>query len=147
MNKLTRLVYASRISPQIRPDLPAVVREVLRVSRINNRKVGVTGMLLTYAGFFVQALEGEDERVQATLKRVDADPRHQDVRVLGSEFVTGRAFGRWAMCANNLSAADDDILRVLDTRGGFDPFAMTSASALKLLRTISEIQGRQMEPA
>jgi hypothetical protein len=147
MKKLTRLVYASRISPQIKPDLPAVVREVLRVSRANNRQVGVTGMLLTYAGFFVQALEGEDERVQATLHRVDGDPRHCEVKVLGSEFVTARAFGRWAMCANNLSAADDDILRVLQTRGAFDPYAMTAASALKLLRTIADIHSRQMEAA
>ena len=58
MKTLTRLVYASRVSPDIMPNLPAVVQEVLRVSRANNRPAGVTGMLLTYDGFFVQALEG-----------------------------------------------------------------------------------------
>ena len=68
MKSLTRLVYASRINPAVMSDLAAAVQEVLRVSRVNNRQAGVTGMLLTHAGFFVQALEGEDERVQATLK-------------------------------------------------------------------------------
>jgi hypothetical protein len=147
MKKLTRLIYASRISGEVRPYLPAVVRDVLQVSRTNNRRQGVTGMLLTYSGFFVQALEGEDIPVQATLKRVNGDPRHQGVKVLGAEFVSGRAFGRWAMCANNLSAADNDILGVLDNRGAFDPYGMTSASALKLLRAIADIHGRQAEAA
>ena len=147
MKTLTRLVYASRVSPDIMPNLPAVVQEVLRVSRANNRPAGVTGMLLTYDGFFVQALEGEDAHVRATLKRVGGDPRHQDVRVLGSEFVGTRAFGRWAMCANALSAADDDILRVLASRGTFDPYSLSAGSALKLLRTIAGIQVRQAEAA
>lgn len=147
MKKLTRLVYTSRIGQQIGPDLPTVVDDVLRVSRLNNRQAGVTGMLLTYAGFFVQALEGEDVAVQRTLQRVDADVRHCEVKVLGSEFVTTRAFGRWAMCANNLSAADDDILRVLGARGVFEPDVMSATSVLKLLRTIADIHGRQAQAA
>ena len=147
MNKLTRLVYASRVSESIAADLPAVVSDVLAVSRRNNRQAGVTGMLLTHAGYFVQALEGDDIRVQATLDRVNADPRHCAVKVLGAEFPTARAFGKWAMCANNLSAADDDILRVLGGRGGFEPFAMSAGAALRLLKTIADIHGRQVEAA
>ena len=147
MKKLTRLVYASRIVDPIEGDLAASVTDILQVSRRNNRQAGVTGMLLTYAGFFVQALEGEDVRVQSTLDRVDADPRHCDVKVLGAEFSSSRAFGRWAMCANSLSAADDDILRVLGTRGGFEPYAMPASTALRLLRTIADIHGRQMATA
>ena len=147
MIKLTRLVYASRISEQAKPDLPAVVSDVLRVSRRNNKQLGVTGMLLTYDGFFVQALEGGDAHVRATLKRVDADPRHANVKVLGAEFPASRAFGRWAMCANTLSVADDDILRVLDKRGAFDPYVMSAGAALRLLKTIAGIQDRQVEAA
>ena len=147
MQKLTRLVYASRVSPEVKADLPAVVREILQVSRVNNKHAGITGMLLTFGGFFVQALEGEDAAVRATLKRVNLDPRHCDVRVLGSEFASTRVFGRWAMCANDLSAADDDILKVLDRRGTFEPFTMSPGAGLRLLRTIADIHGRQMEAA
>jgi hypothetical protein len=147
VKKLTRLVYASRIAGDAAVDLGPVVREVLRVSRANNARAGVTGMLLTYAGFFVQALEGEDNPVSDTLARVAHDPRHGEIKVLGREFATSRVFGRWAMCANDLSAADDDILKVLDTRGAFDPYAMAPANALRLLKTIADIHGRQRAAA
>ena len=85
--------------------------------------------------------------MQSTLKRVNADARHCEVKVLGAEFIASRAFGRWAMCANDLTAADDDILKVLDARGAFDPYTMPAASALRLLKTIADIHNRQTQPA
>jgi hypothetical protein len=147
VKKLTRLVYASRIAGGAMSNLNPTVREVLRVSRANNARAGVTGMLLTYAGFFVQALEGEEDRVEQTLSRVSLDSRHAEIKVLGREFASHRAFGRWAMCANTLSVADADIIKVLDQRGAFDPYAMTSPNVLRLLKTIADIHGRQMEAA
>ena len=128
-------------------DLPATVADVLRSSRPNNARANVTGMLLTFGGFFLQALEGPDERVRTTLRRVAADPRHTEVKVLGADFCSARAFGRWAMCANDLSAADDDILKVLDGRGEFVPYQMTTAAVLKLLTSIAAIHARQTEAA
>ena len=147
MLKLTRLVYVSRTSPSAMADLPATVADVLRSSRANNARANVSGMLLTFGGFFLQALEGPDERVRATLRRVTTDPRHNEVKVLGADFCSARAFGRWAMCANDLSAADDDILRVLDRRSEFAPYQMTTAAALKLLTSIAAIHARQIEAA
>ncbi len=51
------------------------------------------------------------------------------------------------MCANDLSAADDDILKVLDRRDAFAPYEMSSAAALKLLSSIAAIHARQAEAA
>ena len=104
-------------------------------------------MLLTFQGHFVQALEGHDDRVKAILARVARDDRHEDVKVLGTDFCAARAFGRWAMCANDLSKADDDILGVLDRRGEFAPYQMSAGAALKLLTTIASIHARQIEDA
>ncbi len=147
MNKLTRLVYVSRVSDAAQLDLEATVREVLRVSRANNAKGGVTGMLLTHDGFFLQALEGTDAAVRATFGRVSGDDRHSGVKVLGTDFCTTRAFGRWAMCANDLSAADTDILRVLAGRGPFDPYRMAPLAAVRLLKSIADIHARQAQAA
>ena len=145
MIKLTRLVYVSRASAGAQRDLAQTVSEVLRVSRRNNAKAGVTGMLLTFRGHFIQALEGYSASVEATLARVAADDRHAEVKVLGADFCSSRTFGRWAMCANTLSATDENIVNVLDKRGAFDPYAMTSGAALKLLTSISSIHTRQLE--
>ncbi len=147
MNKLTRLVYVSRISDAAKPDLDATVRHVLRVSRVNNAKASVTGMLLTHAGFFLQALEGGDHAVRATLERVSRDDRHSAVKVLGTDFCATRAFGSWAMCANDLTAADTDILGVLTKRGAFEPYQMEAPAALRLLKSIADIHARQAQAA
>ena len=145
MIKLTRTLYVSRATDPAGADLAATVQAVLRASRANNARAGVSGMLLTFEGFFLQALEGGDHSVKATLARVARDPRHTDLQVLGTDFCAQRAFGRWAMCANDLSAADDQILQVLDRRGGFQPYALSSGAALKLLRSIAAIQDRPDE--
>ena len=147
MITLTRLIYVSRIAPLAKVDLAGTVAEVLRASRANNARAAVTGMLLTLDGFFVQALEGPDERVSTTFARVALDRRHTDVKVLGSDFSSIRTFGRWAMCANDLSAADDEILGVLGKRGLFAPYEMSAGAALKLLASISAIHTRQRASA
>ena len=147
MKTLTRTLYVSRVSDMASLELAATVRDVLHTSRANNARAGVTGMLLTFRGYFVQALEGEDHAVKATLARVARDPRHTELQVLGSDFTTARAFGRWAMCANDLSAADDQILQVLEDRGRFQPYRMDAGAALKLLRSIAAIHARQKDLA
>ena len=147
MNKLTRLIYVSRVAEAARRDLNATVKAVLQASRLNNVKVGVTGMLLTHGGYFVQALEGADQAVHATFQRVSRDTRHHEVKLLGADFPNARVFERWAMCANTLSATDDDIVRVLDRKDDFRPYELNAASALKLLTSIAAIQARQKEAA
>ena len=147
MNKLTRLVYVSRISEAAAHDVAGTVRQVLRVSRANNAKAGVTGMLLTHDGVFLQALEGSDQAVRATLARVSLDDRHFAIKVLGFDFCSTRAFGRWAMCANELSLADAEILQLLAGREAFAPYEMTASTAVRLLRTIAAIHARQAQAA
>ena len=145
MNQFTRLVYVSKISSKAKLDLSATVQTVLRTSRRNNARASISGMLLTFDGHFLQVLEGRDDQVKETLARVGRDDRHDDIKVLGTDFCAVRAFGRWAMCANDLSKADDDILDVLDRRGGFLPYQMSGVAALKLLTTIAAIHSRQTQ--
>ncbi len=147
MNTLTRTLYVSRVSAPAALALASTVQDVLNASRVNNARASVTGMLLTFNGYFVQALEGADHAVRTTLARVALDPRHEDLHVLGTDFCSARAFGRWAMCANDLSCADDQILKVLDGRGRFEPYRMDPGAALKLLKSIAAIQARQKDLA
>lgn len=104
--RLIRVVYLS--SPDIpghdtqRADPPSAafreeVDRILAVSQRNNARAGVTGALIFNNGFFGQVLEGPEEAVDATFERIQADPRHRDVTVLGVKPVVERAFGDWSM--------------------------------------------------
>lgn len=71
--------------------------EILRVSRVNNMRGDITGLLYADGKRFLQALEGPAEAVEATYARIARDPRHRGVVVLSRREVAVREFGPWQM--------------------------------------------------
>ena len=75
----------------------AALAEILRVSRLNNDRAGVTGALMLYDDWFAQVLEGPEPAVRALYARIRADPRHDGVELGGTVATDARLFGRWSM--------------------------------------------------
>src|ERR1700753_800966 len=101
-NGLVRLIYVSR--SQIPPsDLQETIRQILIKSISNNRKVDVTGQLLSRGGYFMQLLEGPAAGVRETYDRVAADPRHSDVGWIDVCQATERLFRDWNMSQRQLA--------------------------------------------
>ena len=93
------------ISRPIRPLDPFELLGILEVSRRNNERVDVTGVLFCNAQRFLQVLEGPEESVEATFQRIRSDARHDDVRVLWSGMVEERQFPGWYMRSLDRSEA------------------------------------------
>lgn len=91
---LHSFIYISTVSEGLDE---AGVDAILASARRNNVARGLTGMLLQYAGHFVQALEGPREALQEVYDRICADPRHQEVTLLEQAPIEARRFGDWAM--------------------------------------------------
>ena len=70
---------------------------ILCSSRANNIRAGLTGLLVSGGGRFLQALEGPTAEVLATFDRIKRDPRHFACVLLSSRSVDRRSFGNWAM--------------------------------------------------
>lgn len=70
---------------------------ILDVSRANNRRYGVTGLLLHIDQGFLQILEGSEAAVMDVFARIERDPRHIGIRVLFRQNVPERQFGDWNM--------------------------------------------------
>lgn len=75
----------------------AQLEDILRTSRRNNAADGITGLLVTGGPRFLQALEGERDRVERTYARIAADQRHCALVRLASGKVAARTFNGWAM--------------------------------------------------
>ncbi|MEM1054374.1 MAG: BLUF domain-containing protein [Bacteroidota bacterium] len=91
---LLQLVYASSSPwPLSREDIAAI----LHVSRSNNARDGLTGVLLYADGSFMQVLEGPPDAVAATYQRIHRDPRHGDVLHMLEQRVEQRSFPEWTM--------------------------------------------------
>jgi hypothetical protein len=58
---------------------------------------GVTGLLLYDGSRFIQALEGPEDAVRETMRRIAADERHDTIQYLGQGPAAERQFGDWAM--------------------------------------------------
>lgn len=70
---------------------------ILAVSRRNNSRDGLTGLLYANGKRFLQAIEGETATVERALARITADPRHRAIVVLSHRDIVAREFGDWAM--------------------------------------------------
>lgn len=97
-----QLIYISTAQHALpRHELPAI----LASSQRNNRRAGVTGMLLFDGIRFLQALEGETDLVTTTFERIRADVRHRAAVVLSRREVATREFGSWDMAYEENMAA------------------------------------------
>jgi len=93
-------VYLSRASDDFdERDIDSIVE----VSRRNNTRDGVTGMLLYKDGRFLQILEGDEAKVREIASRIEADPRHDEVTVIFDGKMP-QLFNDWSMGYANLNA-------------------------------------------
>lgn len=127
---MLQLIYVSTI----RPGTEVPLEPILRVSRANNRRDGITGLLHANNRRFMQALEGEDALVEATYARIAADPRHFALVVLSRRSIETREFGDWSMAHDDGSDHDGIVARVCQlvenaapgVRGTFEGFVQVA---------------------
>ncbi|MDQ6808170.1 MAG: BLUF domain-containing protein [Verrucomicrobiota bacterium] len=107
------LVYVSIARDALRRE---DLLELLRVSRQNNMRDGITGLLLYKDGKFMQLLEGAEEAVLRTYCRIEKDRRHHGVTILLQDEIAERDFADWSMAFHDLD------LEIARTTPGFSDF-------------------------
>ena len=108
------------VSSGVRSFSDAEIRDILSVSRRNNERSGLTGMLLYRDGNFLQVLEGPESAVEATFARISKDPRHRGIIVIRITRPTSRLFSEWTMAFRDLTSDDASTLE------GYNPFMEAS---------------------
>lgn len=94
MSGVFHLVYFSKAAE----DLSYTdIREILEVSRRNNARLGITGLLIFRDGYFVQLLEGDEAPVRNVLAAIRDDDRNYSVKVLIETVGAERLFPDWSM--------------------------------------------------
>ncbi|UZK66399.1 BLUF domain-containing protein [Sphingomonas sp. M1-B02] len=132
---MLQLVYVSSVTPGAGATDPAAI---LAVSRANNRRDAITGMLYADGGRFLQALEGPPDKVEAAIDRIKADKRHRSIVILSSREIETREFGEWEMAHSTPGEdADSFIARIAklaanaspNVRATFEGFAQARRGA------------------
>jgi len=115
VDQLVAAVYVSSASRPLRDD---EILEILRVARLNNEKLDITGMLLYREGNFLQVLEGPAEAVDSMIQKIKRDSRHQGVILMSRKHIDERQFADWSMAFRNMSK-DSSVEK------GYSPFLET----------------------
>lgn len=98
---MLQMLYVSGASTQM---TDAGIEEILTVSRRNNLRDGITGMLLWADGVFIQILEGEPGAVRTLYRRIQADDRHRNLMLVLEQGADKRLFSQWSMGFKQLDA-------------------------------------------
>lgn len=105
---LTSLVYVSLANKDMQEhDLAALLSQ----ARKNNEKLSITGMLLYRDRLFMQALEGEEDRINALYEKIRQDSRHRDVTTVSIRPIKARSFADWTM---GFSLIDDETVEGME---------------------------------
>jgi Sensors of blue-light using FAD len=92
---LIQLTYASQPFGFDGPTLAGILLDARRC----NARDGITGALICRDDLFLQMLEGPEDKVEATYRRIIKDDRHLEVRALSRRAIAddSRIFAHWAM--------------------------------------------------
>jgi Sensors of blue-light using FAD len=108
-----RMIYCSQAEIDFSPE---ELVALLESARLKNAEVGLTGMLLYCSQSFLQMLEGDPVALESTYRRIMADGRHSNLRLLMSAEIDARLFPDWTMGFEHVD--DEELAEDLD---GFTP--------------------------
>lgn len=96
---LNCLVYVSLANQEMSDEH---LKSMLIKARAKNESLNITGMLLYRDGFFMQALEGEQQDIEALFATISKDTRHRDVLLIYNKPMQQRGFPDWTMGFNKI---------------------------------------------
>jgi hypothetical protein len=101
-----QLTYISTATPHV---TDGDIDDILCASRLNNRRNGVTGLLIFDGRRFLQALEGDKHAVDAAFLRIKGDPRHRAAVMLALRETDRLQFGAWDMACERANRVDSKL--------------------------------------
>jgi NADH dehydrogenase FAD-containing subunit/class 3 adenylate cyclase/uncharacterized membrane protein YphA (DoxX/SURF4 family) len=108
---MKRLTYISKVNAVLSEE---DILEIGAQSSINNRKIDVTGVLISAGNYFFQILEGDPVIVDELLDKISGDSRHCDITVLTAEYgCEERLFSDWDMKTVAISESTNLMLQAV----------------------------------
>lgn len=134
--KQVRLIYSSAVTRDMSlQDL----KSILDRARSNNAELNICGMLCYENNYFLQVLEGERAAVTELFIEIADDPRHDDIELIGFDYIEKPVFTNWKMGYAGGSPIFQKLLEKLDMEQ-FEPGRLTPHQTLAFLHHLSAHQ-------
>lgn len=96
MKDLQTIAYVSRARID-EGDFDGAMHDIIEAAQRNNAADQITGVLVTSGCHFLQVLEGPVDPVRELMAKLQADPRHSDIRMIDDCLVRHRRYPDWSM--------------------------------------------------
>lgn len=136
---LSRLIYVSRLVDTVDT---RETRRILTSSLKNNPRRFVTGALIFNSGHFIQWLEGSRSEISQLFAHIAKDPRHTMVELIDFESIAHRQFPDWSMGYIGEGVLNKALFARYSQGFEFDPYQMSSASAVEFVREAALVASR-----
>ena len=106
---MTKPLHSFMYTSKLKDDFDVKsVPEIVKKSRVNNKKLEIKGLLLFDGLNFCQYIEGPQDHIQQIIEKILSDVRHTDIvhHYMGEAPKNNRRFNDWNMAYVLL---DDDI--------------------------------------
>jgi hypothetical protein len=105
---MKRIRYISTMTKPIPED---EIQELVEMAQKHNEQKKITGMLVATDSKFYQLIEGPEQAIDTLYKRIEKDPRHQNVKLLYAESgCLDRLCPNWSMLKIDLTLVDHEKL-------------------------------------
>lgn len=131
---LSRLIYVSRLADSVDGQ---ETRRILAASQANNPRRAVTGALIFNSGHFVQCIEGARAEISRLFARIARDDRHTGVELVHFSPIAKRDFPDWSMGYVGEGVLNRALFQRYSQHSSFDPYLLSSESAIEFVREAS----------
>lgn len=94
------MISITYVSSAVRQFSESTLLDLVDQCQANNKRLGVTGVLVYSDGNFMQVIEGADLVIHALYDRIKRDDRHRDVTTVIVQTLESREFQGWSMAFN-----------------------------------------------
>ncbi|UXH80333.1 BLUF domain-containing protein [Roseateles amylovorans] len=131
---LVRLIYASTAKETV--DIQEFKRILLQAQG-NNQRRDLTGMLVFNSKVFLQALEGDRDKINDLYGRLMRDPRHHSLAILKFAEIEERHWANWSMGFAAPNADNRALFLKNSTQSVFNPYGMGANAVENLLMRLA----------
>jgi len=114
MSDLHEILYCSMLAPE---QSILVVGQIVSAARARNVQHGITGLLVFDGQRFCQHFEGPQRHVLSLMDRIQADPRHVELRVSYEGRLAQRRYEGFELGLAEVETVGDDMAGIHELDG------------------------------
>ncbi|MEM7143758.1 MAG: BLUF domain-containing protein [Verrucomicrobiota bacterium] len=135
-----RVVYISEATDSFSE---SELEELLEHARVNNRRLGISGILLYEQNFFLQMIEGPARSIISLYATIRKDPRHKNIFTISEGDAVERQFGQWTMAHYKFEPGDsgfeEGYLRIMTSFQSADQLSREAAFVDQYLAQLRDL--------